>query len=786
MPINLNKNVLKIKDSDTNEWTGLSNLVTQQIDSTLSETSTNPIQNATVTKKLNQLSQEIVNQQSQINDLPNNETLIENVVEKVPIVKVAESPTFVDSIAEMTDTSKMYVLNSDGMFYSYKTKTVATEGSTVPNFTNIYNTENGAYIKDGYRYSNSSSAFKEQSGNCAIVVPINLGVGVAFTLKVRGATTDGASYAHSNYIYTGETNDTFTTPLAGTHSMTESDGEITISGTTLASGTHDYIVFNVASGVDESELIVALNEEITYTTTEGGTETITEWTSTGIAYNQPADYENRVIANENNIEELQTKTAVLEKRLDGLKYSGVTDTTVFTTPAYCPNPQLPVDGSDSSDFDASSMTTQQAYDYMDALIAKRPYYITKQTLGKDTSGNFDYNRYFLCKAHWKAWYKQDYPRMFAWVNDNTTIYSESVSPRVGDTMYSTPYIGTAYDTVTAVNSIARDEVGADSTASTRTVNGLIFTRDTTKDVEPTLVYTPPHQNWGTNVYTPEFAYKTIAKADYGTYDDEMITTREGEIYHRYPFDDRMLDTSKPISVFILANEHGYTGDPRIPSIAVMRMAKDLCLNTENQFLKWLKENVNICIIPVGNPWGYDRTEEGDGYYNANGININRNYDTPGWSGSDTDVGGGVETFGAYAGSEIETQYIMNTVQNCKANVGISMHGNGATPVANEHLNMVVQGCGYDSDRVNKIGDALYCEYGYVFLSADNDETEDYNHAGKSASYMEYACDVGGMFESYEYEPVTMALHTSNVMEYAYTQLLLFLQTWIDEAILKNQ
>lgn len=60
MPINLNKNVLKIKDSDTNEWTGLSNLVTQQIDSTLSETSTNPIQNATVTKKLNQLSQEKV------------------------------------------------------------------------------------------------------------------------------------------------------------------------------------------------------------------------------------------------------------------------------------------------------------------------------------------------------------------------------------------------------------------------------------------------------------------------------------------------------------------------------------------------------------------------------------------------------------------------------------------------------------------------------------------------------------------------------------------------------
>ena len=35
------------------------------------------------------------------------QALVDNVVEKVPIVKVAESPTFVDSKDEMTDTSKM-------------------------------------------------------------------------------------------------------------------------------------------------------------------------------------------------------------------------------------------------------------------------------------------------------------------------------------------------------------------------------------------------------------------------------------------------------------------------------------------------------------------------------------------------------------------------------------------------------------------------------------------------------------------------------------------------------
>lgn len=56
-------------------------------------------------------------------DLSANESLINNVTEavknKIPFIKTAEQPTFVNSIEEMTDTSKVYVI-PDGHLYGYR------------------------------------------------------------------------------------------------------------------------------------------------------------------------------------------------------------------------------------------------------------------------------------------------------------------------------------------------------------------------------------------------------------------------------------------------------------------------------------------------------------------------------------------------------------------------------------------------------------------------------------------------------------------------------------------
>ena len=710
----------------------------------------------------------------------------EEIADKVPYVKVAEHPICVNSIEEMTDTSKMYVLNSDGMFYSYKQRTITTEGTKTPNFTNLMDDSN-AYVKTKSRYSQSGKAWKDYADGDSIVVPFVHSGGTS-VVRVRGAS-DESGY---EYVYYGTTNGSFTTTIIGDTS-TNSDGDIvhTLNNSAVLNG---YITFVVAPITDVDSLIVTLNEEITYTVTEGGTQIITEWSSTGISYNQPADYEHRVIAMETDVDELKQKTitmsnkiGIVEERLDNISISGSSD--VFSIPAYAPVPQFPADGSSMADFHGLNNTTAQAYAYMDALVNKHKGYITKQTMGKDQSGTYDHNRYVLCKAYYRAWLKPNYPMMFAWKNGSTVIYSVSASPRVGDTMYSTPYIGTVYKTVTSVNhSTPNATSGIVGTPSTRTVNGLVFERYKDGDIEPTIVYTKLEKNISAlnsgTVYDSSF--NSLTKVT--TYTKEAITCADGIVYTRYPFEDRKADKCKPLSIFILANEHGFHGDNKVPSIVLMRMAKDLCENKENPFLQWLKENTIVTMIPVGNPWGYDPSvgSNGVGYYNSRGININRNYDTPGWAGSDTNYGD-VATFGAYPGSENETQYIMNTMHLCKAKVGLSMHGLGlgqykTTPT--EYTDgLMWQGCGFDKNRMSKVAEVLFSDYGQL-IGGSTTGDQSYEYCGKSPAYIQYVGAVGGLNEIPDYETGTLDLYTPTVMESAYTQMLLFLQTWCEEAIEK--
>jgi hypothetical protein len=320
------------------------------------------------------------------------------------------------------------------------------------------------------------------------------------------------------------------------------------------------------------------------------------------------------------------------------------------------------------------------------------------------------------------------------------------------------------------------------------VNGLVFTRHKAGDVEPTVVYTKVEKsisamNSGT-VYNSAFSSLTNVTS----YTKEAITCADGITYTRYPFEDLKADKTKPLSVFILTNEHGHWGDNKVPSITLMRMAKDLCENKENPFLQWLKENAILTLIPVGNPWGYDPSagDKGAGYYNSRGININRNYDTPGWAGSDTNYGD-TATFGEYAGSENETQHIMNTMHLCKAKVGLSEHGMGlgqSKKEATEYTDgLMWQGCGFDKNRMTKVAEVLFSNYGQL-IGGHTTWDQSYEYCGKSCAYIQYVGAVGGLNEIPDFETGTLDLYTPMVMEASYTQLLLFLQTWCEEALEK--
>lgn len=77
----------------------------------------------------------------------------------------------------------------------------------------------------------------------------------------------------------------------------------------------------------------------------------------------------------------------------------------------------------------------------------------------------------------------------------------------------------------------------------------------------------------------------------------------------------------------------------------------------------------VIILPLLNPDGYYQEIYRD---NANGVNINRNFTTPGWTAyPDEETFAGTEPF-----SEAETRLLRDVVQECEAELMIAFHSQG--------------------------------------------------------------------------------------------------------------
>lgn len=669
-------------------------------------------------------------------------------------------PEFANNTEECADTSKLYVL-PDGYIYAYVS--IVTEGGATANFDNVLDR---ATIRKGERYSLSGGSFKTQSGCDSIIVPIPSGT---VEVHLRGITLNSG---YTN-VYGGTSTEAFTGELVNLAAQynniyTDANGDKYFTCTN--SGGYTYMVFFVTqSGTDYDNGAIAINELISYTTTEGGI--VRKWANTGHAF-VPADYEDRIVAAERNIGKLDTRVKTLEES------EPVMPAAAISMMIYAPSPQLPADGSETADFDAANINANEIYAYIDTLVEKHPRYLTKETLGKDESGAYDWNRYTVSRRTYDAWVNPAYPAMYAWVNDSTTIYSASVSPRVGDTMYTTAYIGTTYSTVTAV----------DTPNQTRTVGGKVYSRDKSKDVAPTLVYTLTdydsrrlgiYTTWHNGVYN-------ASRSKIGTISsiaDGALTDSNGKTYKRYPMGDRNHNFAKLPVLVIGSNEHGGTdtdgGDPSEPAIITARLIKDLCecKNADNPMINTLKSEYMIVFCPVINPYGYGKQ---NGYCNANGVNIDRNFDTPGW-GNDSD-----QRHGDYGGSENETQYFMNTLIESGTKIALANHGFGPH-VGTEGEAVCAGFCGYMLGRDNPkysaylaaIAETMSVNYD---LTTNNVGQAPGDAYGKTRSYMDHVGIEGGALEMSAIEGYLLhggALHTAKVLESDYTFLLQFLKMLID-------
>lgn len=682
-------------------------------------------------------------------------------------------------LAENGDINKTYLLVDNFLYqWRYSEREVSSGGgykNWLPLATETYNGtkvygENGYVI--GYRLSSSGSVSEYDGMLATGFIPASDGA----RIRTEGFTAKQIPMA--GYVISYNASGTKLKHHSWGSSATHVENDVYISDFTLDSDKYGTgIAFiRISASAQGSTLpkTVTVNEEIKESTTTIVKEYA--WTNTGRDI-VPSDNEDDIIKLNAEILSLKSKINDLNTGLDNASKNRLSVTEVFA-----PSPQLPADGSEGSDFngDRDYITPEQIYAYIDALTSKYPRFLTKEVLGKDESGTHDWCRYVCGRRTYDAWLKPNYPAMYAWANGSTVIYSVSVSPRIGDTLYTTAYVGTSKGTVSAVSNANQ----------TRTVGGVAYTRDKTKDVAPTLVYTE-------TAYSPHFL-GTYAGYKNGIYDGakSKISTissmsngtlkgANGVTYTRYPLGDRDGNFEQIPAIVIGANEHGTGGDPAMPAIVSARMVKDLCecKNADNPFLNLLKNEYMMVFCPVIDPWGFSKNNKS--YYNSNGVNIDRNFDTPGWGNDEANAG----HEGDYGGSENETQYFMNTLVASGAKIAMANHSLGhgidsstGEAVSSGHCHwMLGRNNGKYTESLKSIAEVMTANYNLAFSDYGEAPPETW---AKTRSYIDWIGAEGGAVEMQSRDGFVLdgegQQFTARICEAGYTLLLQFLRMLIDK------
>ena len=249
-------------------------------------------------------------------------------------------PEFAESLEWLKangDTTKLYVL-PDGYIYASVEKTV--EEGVTPNFTNrlplatdmdgsVYN---GVGYKSGIRLDGSGNASSGSGNNTTGFISCKLGDIVRFeNLGFSNETANGITASNKRICFY-DSNRTFISVVNANQIITNSyfsvvaDDGINITQITVANySTYDLsnvAYFRICGHYIGEDTIITVNEEISYTTVEGGT--YYQWVSTGHAF-VPADYEERII-------KLETDLDSAEKRIETLENSEISATQSNTTP----------------------------------------------------------------------------------------------------------------------------------------------------------------------------------------------------------------------------------------------------------------------------------------------------------------------------------------------------------------------------------------------------------------------------------------------------------------------
>lgn len=245
--------------------------------------------------------------------------IVETVKNQVPLVKSAEQPTFVNSIDEMTDTGKVYVM-PDGYMYAHVTEKnynlFILNDVQVPNrlqddSTEIISSTSNAVtgfipVQYGKYYS-----FSAEFGGVRKV--LNTGSENPNIVRMNVKKTDGTVVALGKSIPYCSPNNAITIPSNDIVAIQFQFRFVTNNGGTVLSiaNIKDVRAYKpmFVEGDTQAE---AVENATNLPYIEGSNEPVSTWKNTGLAYNQPTDYEERVIELENRVEELETSVEKLK------------------------------------------------------------------------------------------------------------------------------------------------------------------------------------------------------------------------------------------------------------------------------------------------------------------------------------------------------------------------------------------------------------------------------------------------------------------------------------------
>lgn len=336
-------------------------------------------------------------------EIADDEPLIENIAEvvkeEVPLVKVAEQPYFVDSIDKMTDPTKVYVM-PDGYMYVYRE-------------SENYNLLKLSEVSFQSRLDNTSSEIVSSNTSNLVtgwfpvtygkyyarsVYRSDLGCRVGYNpsmQRVQLQLADGTIK-----IYTNSSGG----KVYPTDTLKHNDRDVHVLGVDDENAVFMRIHFGFdGADVGTANLLSAYQimivegntpEEAASNTIElayidGDAEAIAKWINTGLAYNQPVNYEDRIVELESDVSALQTVMADLEANQGNpaslSPYYRDVDYGVIPTSYY--------QGVGTS-YDTESFARSTKYATFIAawksLVANHSSYVTETELGKASDGQSIY------------------------------------------------------------------------------------------------------------------------------------------------------------------------------------------------------------------------------------------------------------------------------------------------------------------------------------------------------------------------------------------------------------